>query len=142
MTRVAEFRPQQAGASDEWHLRVDLTAASRRCDGWHESVASHFSLAVSPDGKSFLMNPRWRHFSRIRPAICSSSMPTIDRPWSGRRAGSDGVVYSRPDARGAAQARHVPHPHPPYATALAALADPEIKPVDQNTARFFNPRCL
>ena len=28
--------------------------------------------------------------------------------------------------------------HPPYATALASLADPEIKPIDQNTARFFN----
>ncbi len=30
------------------------------------------------------------------------------------------------------------HLHPPYATALASLADPEIKPIDQNTARFFN----
>ena len=28
--------------------------------------------------------------------------------------------------------------HPPYATALAALADPRLKPIDQNTALFFN----
>ena len=30
------------------------------------------------------------------------------------------------------------HVHSPYATALACLKDPEIKPIDQNTARFFN----
>ena len=30
------------------------------------------------------------------------------------------------------------HCHPPYATALSCLADPSIKPIDQNTARFFN----
>ena len=41
MTRVAEFRPQQAGASDEWHLRVDLTGLAAM-HGWHESVAGPF----------------------------------------------------------------------------------------------------
>jgi ribulose-5-phosphate 4-epimerase/fuculose-1-phosphate aldolase len=36
------------------------------------------------------------------------------------------------------QARVVMHLHPPYTTTIAALADPQIKPVDQNTARYFN----
>ena len=35
-------------------------------------------------------------------------------------------------------ARVLLHCHPPYATALCALKDPELKPIDQNTARFFN----
>ena len=35
-------------------------------------------------------------------------------------------------------ARCILHVHPPYATALASLADPELKPIDQNTARFYN----
>jgi ribulose-5-phosphate 4-epimerase/fuculose-1-phosphate aldolase len=35
-------------------------------------------------------------------------------------------------------ARCVLHLHPPYATAIATLADPEIKPIDQNTARYYN----
>ncbi len=35
------------------------------------------------------------------------------------------------------QAQCILHAHPPYATAIASLADPEIKPIDQNTARFF-----
>jgi ribulose-5-phosphate 4-epimerase/fuculose-1-phosphate aldolase len=36
------------------------------------------------------------------------------------------------------QARCIIHLHPPYATALASLANPEILPIDQNTARFYN----
>jgi ribulose-5-phosphate 4-epimerase/fuculose-1-phosphate aldolase len=35
-------------------------------------------------------------------------------------------------------ARCVIHLHPPYATAIASLADPNIPPIDQNSARFFN----
>mgnify|MGYP001823946140 FL=1 len=35
-------------------------------------------------------------------------------------------------------ARVALHLHPPYATALAGLKDPTIKPIDQVTARFFN----
>jgi ribulose-5-phosphate 4-epimerase/fuculose-1-phosphate aldolase len=31
-----------------------------------EAVANHLSLAVSPNGKKFLINPKWMHFSRIR----------------------------------------------------------------------------
>jgi ribulose-5-phosphate 4-epimerase/fuculose-1-phosphate aldolase len=29
------------------------------------------------------------------------------------------------------------HCHPPYSTALATLKDPSMKPIDNNTARFF-----
>ena len=54
--------------TDENQLRVDLAAAFRLAVefDWHESVGNHFSAAVSADGKRFLMNPRWRHFSQIR----------------------------------------------------------------------------
>ena len=45
--------------------RVDLAAAFRLAVEfeWHESVGNHFSMAVSDDGKTFLLNPRWQHFS-------------------------------------------------------------------------------
>ena len=48
--------------------RIDLAAAFRWAArlNLHESVANHFSLAVSEDGSKFLMNPNGRHFSRIR----------------------------------------------------------------------------
>ena len=131
----------EATGADEWQSRVDLAAAFRlavRFD-WHEAVANHFSLALSPDGSKFLMNPKWRHFSRIR----ASDLLLLDA--------NDAATMSRPDApdpsawciHGSIHAR-VPaarcllHVHPPYGTALAGLADSEIKPIDQNTARFFN----
>lgn len=49
----------------ELQLREDLAAAFRLAVqfGWHESVANHFSAAVSDDGSEFLLNPRWQHFS-------------------------------------------------------------------------------
>jgi ribulose-5-phosphate 4-epimerase/fuculose-1-phosphate aldolase len=127
--------------TDEWQLRVDLAAAFRLSAelGWHEAVANHFSLAVSADGRKFLMNPRWRHFSRIK----ASELQLLDA--------DDKETMSRADApdpsawcihghihAAVAHARCVLHLHPPYATAIAALADPEIKPIEQNTARYYN----
>ncbi|MFO1089980.1 MAG: class II aldolase/adducin family protein [Hyphomicrobiales bacterium] len=127
--------------TDEWQLRVDLAAAFRLAalNNWHEAIANHFSLAVSPDGKKFLMNPRWRHFSRIRASdlllLDSDDPSTMDKPDAPDLTAW--CIHGRLHAL-APQARCVLHLHPAYSTALAALADPEIKPVDQNTARFFN----
>ena len=126
---------------DEWALRVDLAAAFRLAAraNWHEGVANHFSVAVSDDGKKFLLNPRWKHFSHIR----ASDLLLVDA--------DDQDTMSRPDApdpsawciHGAVhanvpQARVLLHCHPDYATALSGLKDPSIKPIDQNTARFYN----
>lgn len=126
---------------EEWQMRVDLAAAFRLTakNGWHEAVANHFSLAVSPDGKKFLMNPRWRHFSLIKASelllLDSNDQSTMNRPdapdltaWS---------IHGRLHAA-LPHARCIMHLHPTYATVLASLADCEIKPIDQNTARFYN----
>jgi ribulose-5-phosphate 4-epimerase/fuculose-1-phosphate aldolase len=126
--------------SMERQLRVDLAAAFRLAAelNWHEAVANHFSLAVSADGKRFLMNPRWRHFARVK----ASELLLLDA--------DDPLTMSRPDAPDASawcihghihgavpHARCILHVHPPYATAVAALADPTIRPIEQNTARYF-----
>src|SRR5262252_2102732 len=125
---------------DEWQLRVDLAAAFRLAaqNGWHEAIANHFSLAVSADGKKFLMNPKWRHFSRIK----ASELLLLDA--------TDKETMDRPDAPDASawcihghlhaslpQARCILHVHPPYATAIATLADPDLPPIEQNTARYY-----
>ncbi len=127
--------------SREWQLRVDLAAAFRLAVefDWHESVGNHFSAAVNDDGSQFLINPKWLHFSRIR----ASDLQLLDS--------NDCSVLDRPDApdttawfihshlhRSVPEAKVLLHCHPPYATALATLKDPSIKPIDQNTARFFN----
>jgi ribulose-5-phosphate 4-epimerase/fuculose-1-phosphate aldolase len=127
--------------SSEWQARVDLAAAFRLAEhfNWHEAVANHFSLAVSPDGKRFLMNPRWRHFSRIKASdlllLDAEDKQTMERPDAPDETAW--CIHGRIHAR-LAHARCVLHVHPPYATALAGLADPEIKPIEQNTARFYN----
>jgi ribulose-5-phosphate 4-epimerase/fuculose-1-phosphate aldolase len=141
MNKVTDLRAQPRDATDVAALRVELAAAFRLAVGmdWHESVGNHFSLAVSGDGKRFLMNPRWKHFGLMR----ASDLLLLDS--------DDEQTMSRADAPDPSawcihgrihallpRARCVLHVHPPYGTALAALADPTIKPIDQNTARFFN----
>ncbi|MGD9744247.1 MAG: class II aldolase and adducin N-terminal domain-containing protein [Dongiaceae bacterium] len=141
MASVTNFSRHPKRDSEEWQLRVDLAAAFRLAveNGWHEAVANHFSLAVSSDGKKFLMNPKWRHFARIK----ASDLMLLDA--------DDPETMNRPDApdpsawciHGAVhgslpQARCILHCHPPYATALAGLADPSLKPIEQNTARYYN----
>jgi len=121
-------------------LRIDLAAAFRLAVmfDWHESVGNHFSAAVSEDGARFLMNPRWQHFATIRasdlllldandPGVMQRPNPPDPSAWC-----IHGTIHrTRP------QARVLLHCHPPYTTALACLKDPTLKPIDQNTARFF-----
>jgi ribulose-5-phosphate 4-epimerase/fuculose-1-phosphate aldolase len=127
--------------SAESQARVDLAAAFRLAEhfNWHEAVANHFSLAVSTDGRRFLMNPRWRHFSRIK-ASELMLLDADDKETMKRADAPDETAWCLHGRIHALlpHARCVLHLHPPYATALAALADPEIKPIEQNTARFYN----
>jgi ribulose-5-phosphate 4-epimerase/fuculose-1-phosphate aldolase len=129
---------REAGLAE---LRRELAAAFRLAAqmGWHESVGNHFSLAVSEDGRQFLMNPRWQHFALIR----ASDLLLLDSEDSATMSRADApdpsawCIHGRIHAL-VPRARCVLHVHPPYGTALAALADPTLKPIDQNTARFFN----
>ncbi|MCP3939132.1 MAG: hypothetical protein GY708_27605 [Actinomycetia bacterium] len=121
--------------------RVELAAVFRIAAklGWHESVANHFSAAVSDDGHQFLMNPRWRHFELIR----ASELLLLDAHDSTVMDGPNppdpsawcihGTIHAELPS-----ARVLLHVHSDYATALAGLADPTIRPIDQNTARYHD----
>jgi ribulose-5-phosphate 4-epimerase/fuculose-1-phosphate aldolase len=82
---------------------------------------------------------RWSHFSRIKASqllkLDASDQSTMQRPDAPDPTAW--YIHGRMHAA-LPQARCILHLHPPYATALAGLADPEIRPIDQNTARFFN----
>lgn len=128
-----------AGADIET-LRVELAAAFRICArmNWHESVGNHFSAAVSADGRQFLMNPKWRHFGSIRASdlmlLDAGDASVLDGPDAPDRSAwtVHGTIHRRrPDIR------VVLHAHTPYATALSTLKDPSMKPLDNNTARFY-----
>ena len=136
---MSDVAPQSIDAQ-EHALRVDLAAAFRLAVefDWHESVGNHFSAALSEDGKRFLMNPRWRHFTQIRASdllMLDADNPDVmkgpDAPDASAWTIHGSIHRARP------QARVLLHCHPPYATALATLQDPTMKPIDQNTARFF-----
>jgi ribulose-5-phosphate 4-epimerase/fuculose-1-phosphate aldolase len=126
--------------TDESQLRIDLAAALRLAarNDWHEGVANHFSAAVSPDGKKFLVNPRWKHFSMAKASelllVDAGDPDTMNRPDA-----PDPSAWSIHSAihRMVPHARVALHIHPPYATTLATLKDPTIYPIDQVTARFF-----
>jgi ribulose-5-phosphate 4-epimerase/fuculose-1-phosphate aldolase len=132
--------PAISADDNERQLRIDLAAAFRLAAdfNWHESVGNHFSVTISPGSRKFLMNPRWMHFSRIR----ASDLLLLDVDDDGAMAGrsapdpSAWAIHSRLHAR-LPHVRCLLHLHPPYSTALATLADPELKPIDQNTARFY-----
>lgn len=132
----------EAVAFPETHAqaRAELACAFRWTArlGMHEAIANHFSLAVSEDGRRFLINPYGRHFSRVR----ASDLLLLDA--------DDPSSLDRPDApditawalHGALHRRHpsarcILHVHSKYATALACLADSRLPPIEQNSMRFF-----
>jgi ribulose-5-phosphate 4-epimerase/fuculose-1-phosphate aldolase len=141
MSNVTSLKTNRNAGQAEQQLRTDLAAAFRLAVhyDWHEAVANHFSLAVSDDGKQFLMNPRWKHFSKIK-ASDLLLLNVEDKSTMSRPDAPDLTAWSLHGRLHAAlpHARCIIHLHPPYATAIASLADPEIKAIDQNTARFFN----
>jgi ribulose-5-phosphate 4-epimerase/fuculose-1-phosphate aldolase len=131
---------KNAAADLEWQARVDLAAAFRWFArlGMHESVANHFSYALSEDGGRFLMNPRGRHFSRVRASelllLDANDPETLRNP--NAPDPTAWFIHGRLHAK-LPHARCIMHLHPKHATAIAALADSTIPPIDQNTMRFY-----
>ncbi len=137
---VVDSRTSAHDSDPHLEDRINLAAVFRmtaRLD-MHESVANHFSYAVSDDGSRFLVNPMGRHFSNMR----ASELMLLDA--------NDGTTMKKPNApdptawaihgamhRNVPQARCVLHVHSKYATALASVMVDGIPPIDQNTMRFF-----
>jgi ribulose-5-phosphate 4-epimerase/fuculose-1-phosphate aldolase len=120
--------------------RVELAATFRWFArlGMAESVANHFSVAVSSDGSRFLVNPCRRHFSQIKASdlllLDAHDPETLERP--NAPDPTAWYLHSGLHAR-VPHARCVMHLHSKYATALGCLADSTLYPVDINAARFF-----
>lgn len=123
----------------EVEARADLAAAFRwaaRLD-WHESIANHFSLALSADRCTFLMNPNGRHFSRVRASELLLLDARDDSALEGPRAPDPTAWYLHAYLhRRLPQAQCILHTHMPHATALACIKDFELLMLDQNACRF------
>lgn len=120
--------------------RIDLAAAFRWAArlNMHESIANHFSLAVSDSGRRFLLNPVGRHFSRLRAS--ELLLLNVDDPhtWQGPQAPDPTAWHLHAQLhQRLPQARCILHTHMPHATALCCLQDFEFLMLDQNACRFY-----
>lgn len=123
----------------EAQTRIDLAAAFRwaaRLD-MHESIANHFSAAVSDDGKRFLLNPVGRHFSRVRASellLLDARNPDV---LQGDQAPDPTAWYLHAELhQRLPRARCILHTHMVNSTALCCLKDFEFLMLDQNACRF------
>jgi ribulose-5-phosphate 4-epimerase/fuculose-1-phosphate aldolase len=126
--------------STEAQTRIDLAAAFRWTArlNWHESIANHFSAAVSQDGSKFLLNPNGRHFSRVR----ASELLLLDAK---DPSSAEGPNAPDPTAwhlhaqlhRLVPRARCILHTHMPNALALCCVKDYEFLMLDQNACRYY-----
>jgi ribulose-5-phosphate 4-epimerase/fuculose-1-phosphate aldolase len=120
--------------------RVELAAAFRMAArlGLHEGICNHFSLALTDDGREFLVNPHGFQFGELR------ARDLLRVEVGGRVLSGEGVVepsalyihgrmhLARPDSR------CILHTHMPYATALTSIEGGRLEPINQNALRFTN----
>ena len=124
------FEPERRdlAATFRWFARL----------GMAESVANHFSVAVSRDGTQFLVNPCRRHFSQIKASelllLNANDPTTLEQP----NAPDPTAWYLHAGLHAHVRhARCIMHLHSKYATALGCLQDSTLYPIDINSARFF-----
>ena len=122
-------------------LQKDLAAVFRWTArlNMNEGIANHFSVCL-PNSNNFYVNGSGLHFSSIK----ASDMVLVDQ-------NKIEEIKKKPELvdptalnihgtihRKIPHARCILHVHSKYATALSALKDPTLKPIDQNTMRFYN----
>lgn len=138
---IVDTRKTANDSDPHYEDRVNLAAVFRmtaRLD-MHESVANHFSYAVSDDGSRFLVNPMGRHFSNVRASelllLDANDQSTMDKPNA-----PDPTAWAIHGAmhRNVPQARCILHVHSKYATVLASIEQEGLPPIDQNTMRYYN----
>jgi ribulose-5-phosphate 4-epimerase/fuculose-1-phosphate aldolase len=135
------FPSEELGMDDiERQGRIDLAAAFRWTArlGMHEAIANHFTLAVTPDGSEFLINPWGRHFSEM----CAKDLLRVNI--EGTILSGDGTIERSaicihgPIHARLPHAQCVLHVHSPFASALSAIKNGRLEQVHQNSARFYN----
>ena len=105
----------------------------------NEGIANHFSVCL-PNSNNFYVNGSGLHFSSIK----ASDMVLVDQNRIEEIKKKPELVD--PTAlnihgtihRKIPHAKCILHVHSKYATALSTLKDPTLKPIDQNTMRFYN----
>ena len=123
-------------------LQKDLAATFRWTArlNMHEGVANHFSACVPNSSTDFYVNKAGTHFSQIKASDLIlvtkknvedlKNKPDLIDPTA---INIHGTIHKK-----VPHAKCIFHVHSKYATALSALKDPILKPIDQNTMIFYN----
>ena len=128
MTKISELQKDLA-AVFRWTAKLNM----------NEGIANHFSVCL-PNSNDFYVNGSGLHFSSIK----ASDMVLVNQNQIEKIKKKPELVD--PTAlnihgtihRKVPHARCILHVHSKYATALSTLKDPILKPIDQNTMRFYN----
>ena len=117
-------------ATFRWTARLNM----------HEGVANHFSACVPGSTTDFYVNKAGIHFSQIKASdlilVTNENIndlknePDLIDPTA---INIHGTIHQK-----VPHAKCIFHVHSKYATALSALKDPIMKPIDQNTMIFYN----
>jgi len=122
-------------------LKQDLAAAFRWTArlNMNEGIANHFSVCL-PNSNDFFVNGSGLHFNSIKASdmvlVEQDKIEEIkDNPElvDPTALNIHGTIHKK-----VPHARCILHVHSKYATVLSTLKDPVLKPIDQNTMRFFN----
>ena len=127
---------------EKLEILKDLAAAFRWTAklNMHEAIANHFSVCAPNSNEDFYVNGTGMHFSSIKASdlflVEQSKINELkDRP---ELVDPTALYIHGSIHKKVPHAKCILHVHSKYATALAALEDPTIPPIDQNTMRFFN----
>jgi len=106
----------------------------------HEGVANHFSVCTTNSNEDFYINGSGMHFSTIKKSDLVlveqkkiediKKNPSLVDPTA---INIHGTIHKK-----VPHAKCILHVHSKYATALSALKDPILPPIDQNSMRFYN----
>ena len=123
-------------------LQKDLAATFRWAArlNMHEAVANHFSACIPGSTTDFYVNKSGIHFSRMKASdLILVTKENIDelrkKPEivDATAINIHGTIHQK-----VPHAKCIFHVHSKYATALSALKNPILPPIDQNTMRFYN----
>ncbi|MGE5511125.1 MAG: class II aldolase/adducin family protein [Bacteroidota bacterium] len=133
MQQKVELVEELKANAVEWQARVDLAAAHRLAvmHNFHEGIFNHLTLTVPGKTDRYYQIPFGLHWSEVT-ANCF-----MEVGWDGKVLRGEGEVEQScyaihaPIHRKLPHAAAVFHTHMPYASALARLEDPRIKPIGQ-----------
>lgn len=124
---------KESNDSAEWRMRQDLAAAHRLANmhGLSEGIFNHLTCAVPGKSDRYLQIPFGLHWSEIT-ARCFLEVSYEGQVLSGEgEAERSGFCIHAPIHKLIPEAVCVMHTHMPFASALARLEDPTIKPIGQ-----------